>query len=61
MYLFELEFSHSSTIYNSQDVEATYMSTDRGMDTEDEEYIYIYTALMGPGASAAEGLGQAPR
>ena len=44
MYLFELEFSHSSNIYNGQDVEAAYMSPDRGMDTEDVVYIYIYTA-----------------
>ena len=37
---------HSSTIamnftlYNSQDVEATWMSIDRWMDKEDEVYIY---------------------
>ena len=26
---------HSGTIYNSQDMEATWVSTDRGMDKED--------------------------
>ena len=26
---------HCSTIFNSQDMEATHMSTDRGMDKED--------------------------
>ena len=31
---------HCSTIYNSQDMEATLMSTDRGMDKEDVVYIY---------------------
>ena len=29
-----------STIYNSQDMEATYMSTDRGMDKEDVVQIH---------------------
>ena len=31
---------HCSTIYNSQDMEATYMSIDRGMDKEDMVHIY---------------------
>ena len=31
---------HSSTIYSSQDIEATQMSIDRGMDKEDVVYIY---------------------
>ena len=31
---------HLSTIYNSQDMEATWMSIDRGLDKEDW---YIYT------------------
>ena len=30
----------SSTIYNSQDMEATYMSIDRGMDNENVIHIY---------------------
>ena len=33
---------HSSTVYNSQDVEATYLSTDREMDKEDAVCIYVY-------------------
>ena len=31
---------HCSTIYNSQDMEATEMSTNRGMDKEDVVHIY---------------------
>ena len=31
---------HCSTIYNSQDMETTYMSIDRGMDKEDMVHIY---------------------
>jgi len=31
---------HSSTVYNSQDMEATWMSTDRGMDKDDVVHIY---------------------
>ena len=31
---------HGSTIYNSQDMEATYMSTDRVMDKEDVVHTY---------------------
>ena len=31
---------HSSSIYNSRDMEATYMSIDRGMDEEDVVHIY---------------------
>ena len=31
---------HHNTIYTSQDVEATYMSINRGMDEEDMAYIY---------------------
>ena len=31
---------HSSTTYNSQDMETTYMSINRGMDKEDVVYIY---------------------
>ena len=33
---------HRSTVYNSQDVEATYLSTDREMDKEDAVCIYVY-------------------
>ena len=37
---------HCSTICNSQDVEATQMFTDRGMDKEDVcVYIYTYTHI----------------
>ena len=32
--------AHHITIHNSQDLEATYMSTDRWMDTEDAAQIY---------------------
>ena len=31
---------HSSAIYNSQDMEATAVSIDRGMDKEDVVHIY---------------------
>ena len=31
---------HFSTVYNSQDIDATYMSMDRGMDKEDMVQIY---------------------
>ena len=31
---------HSSTVYNSQDMEATCMSTDRGMDKDNAVQIY---------------------
>ena len=31
---------HCSTIYNSQDMEATWMSFNRGMDKEDVVHIY---------------------
>ena len=31
---------HSSTVYNSQDMEATQTSINRGMDKEDTVYIY---------------------
>ena len=39
---------HCSTIYNSQDVEATYMPIDRGMGKEDVVHIYTvdyYSAI----------------
>ena len=32
--------AHSSTVYNSQDMEATWMSTDRGMHEDDVAHIY---------------------
>ena len=35
---------HSSTIYNNQDMEATYMSINRGMDKED--VVRIYNAIL---------------
>ena len=31
---------HCSTVYNSQDMEATQTSTDRGMDKDDVVHIY---------------------
>ena len=31
---------HSGTIYNSQDMETTYMSIDRGMDKDDVVYVH---------------------
>ena len=39
---------HCNTIYNVQDMETTYMSTDRWMDTEDVVYVYTikcYSAI----------------
>ena len=36
--------AHCSTIYNSQDMEATYMSIDRGMAKED--VVHIYNGLL---------------
>ena len=36
---------HSSTIYNSQDMEATEMSIDRGMDNDDV-YVCMYIYKM---------------
>ena len=39
---------HSSTVYNSQDMEATQTSISRGMDKEDMVYIYTveyYSAI----------------
>ena len=35
---------HSSTIYNSQDMEATYMSIDRGMDKED--VVHMFSGIL---------------
>ena len=37
-----LHYVHSSLIYNSQKLEKTQMSLNRGMDTENQEW-YIYT------------------
>ena len=40
--------AHCSTIYNSQDMEATYVSIDRRMDKEDVVYVYTkeyYSAI----------------
>ena len=34
---------HYSTIYNSQDIEATYMSISRGVDKEDVVYTHTHT------------------
>ena len=33
--------THSSTVYNSQDIEATLKSINRGMDEEDEVCAYV--------------------
>ena len=35
---------HCSTIYNSQDMETTEMSIDRGMDKED--VVHIYSGIL---------------
>ena len=35
---------HSSTIYNSQGIEATYISIDRGVDKKD--VVHIYNGLL---------------
>ena len=35
---------HRSTIYNGQDVEATYMSIDSGMDKED--VVPVYSGIL---------------
>ena len=35
-----LLYVHSSTVYNSQDLETTSMSIDRGMDKEDMVHIH---------------------
>ena len=35
---------HWSTIYNSQDMEATYVSIDRGMDKE--HMVHIYNGIL---------------
>ena len=35
---------HCSTIYNSQDIEATQMSINRGMDEED--VIHVYNGIL---------------
>ena len=37
---------HSSTIHSSQDMEATYMSTDREMDQEDVVHTYDEILLI---------------
>ena len=37
---------HSSTIYNSQDMEETWMSTDRWMDKEDVVYTMEYHSAI---------------
>ena len=37
---------HCSTIYNSQDMKAPWMSTNRGMDKEDVVYAHIYSGIL---------------
>ena len=39
-----LPYVHSSTIYNSQEMGTTQMSTDRGMDKED--VVHTYRGLL---------------
>ena len=39
---------HSSTIYNSQDMEIAWISIDRWMDKEDVRYIYMYQNIAQP-------------
>ena len=39
-----LLYVHSSTVYNSQDLETTSMSIDRGMDKEDK--VHTYNGLL---------------
>ena len=36
---------HWSTIYNSQDMEVTWMSINNGMDKEDVQWITYYSAI----------------
>ena len=37
---------HCSTVYNSQDMEATHMSINRGMDKEDVVHIYNHVYMI---------------
>ena len=37
---------HRSTVHNSQNMETTYMSINRGMDKEDVVYIYSGILLL---------------
>ena len=37
---------HCSTIYNSQDMEATHMSINRGLDKEGVVHIYNYVYMI---------------
>ena len=36
---------HCNTVYNNQDIEATQISTDGGMDKKDAVYKYIYVYI----------------
>ena len=45
---------HCSTVYNSQDTEATWMSIDRGMDKEDVVYTYSLPRWHNRKASACQ-------
>jgi len=40
--VYNVMYNHNSTFYNGQDMEATEMFINRGMDKEDMVYIYIY-------------------
>ena len=40
--VYNVMYNHKSTFYNGQDMEATEMFINRGMDKEDIVYIYIY-------------------
>ena len=40
-----LHYAHSSLIYNSQKLERTQMSLNRGMDTENVVHLHNYSAI----------------
>ena len=40
--VYNVMYNHKSTFYNGQDMEATKMFINRGMDKEDMVYIYLY-------------------
>ena len=48
---------HCSTVYSSQDIEATQMSIERGMDKEDMVHIYngIFLSHLKEGNNAMDG------
>ena len=44
--VYNVMYNHKSTFYNGQDMEATEMFINRGMDKEDIVYIYIYIYIL---------------